>query len=70
MSTEVLDPMETTEFKADHAIRNLFMAVSDLDELRRSNACRAHLIDTASLINIERERDRLSRILDDLGGVS
>jgi hypothetical protein len=59
--------METTEFKVDHAIRNLFMAVSDLDDLRKSNACREQLIDTAALINIERERDRLSRILDDLG---
>lgn len=70
MSAAVIDPMKTTEFKADHAIRNLFMAVSDLDDLRRSNACRAHLIDTSALINIERERDRLSRILDDLGDVS
>lgn len=69
MSAEVLDPMETTEFKADHAIRNLFMAVSDLDDLRKSNACAGLLADEVRF-NIERDRDRLSRILDDLGGVS
>lgn len=70
MSTEVLDPMETTEFKADHAIHNLCSAVGDIDGLRRSNEARQSLQDAMAIADIELCRDRLSRILDDLGGAS
>lgn len=62
------DPMETTEFRVDHAIHNLCSAVGDLDDLRRSNEARRELQDEMSLADIELCRDRLSRILDDVGG--
>lgn len=64
-----LDPMDTVEFRADHAIRNLFLAVSEIDDLRRSNEARGSLMAERSRSDLELSRDRLSRILDDLGGV-
>lgn len=64
----IADPMGTTEFRAGHAIHNLCSAVAELDDLRRSNEARRELQDTTSLADIELCRDRLSRILDDIGG--
>lgn len=64
----VADPMDTVEFRADHAIRNLCLAVSEIDDLRRSNEARGSLMHDMSRNDIELSRDRLSRILDDLGG--
>ena len=66
MST-VADPMDTTEFRVGHAIHNLCSAIADLDDLRKSNEARCELQDTTSLSDIELCRDRLSRILDDVG---
>lgn len=70
MSTAIFDPMDSTEFKADHAIHNLCSVVADIDSLRRSNDARRSLQDAMAITDIELCRDRLSRILDDLGGVS
>jgi hypothetical protein len=64
----IADPMDTTEFRIGHTIRNLCSAVTDLDDLRRSNEARRDLQDATSLSDIELCRDRLSRILDDVGG--
>jgi hypothetical protein len=63
----IVDPMETTEFRVGHAIRNLCSAIADIDDLRRSNEARRELQDTTSLADIELCRDRLSRILDNVG---
>lgn len=63
----IADPMDTTEFHVEHAIHNLCSAVADLDDLRRSNAARRDLQDAGNMADIELCRDRLSRILDDIG---
>ena len=67
---ETLNPMETSEFKADHAVHNLCSAVGDIDALRRSNEARRLLQDAMTNADIELCRDRLSRILDDIGGMA
>jgi len=64
---EIIDPMATTEFVVDHALHNLCEAVSDIDALRRSNDARVLLMDSMSVSDIELCRDRLSRIIDDIG---
>ena len=64
----IADPMETTEFRVGHAIQNLCSAIIDIDDLRRSNEARIQIQDAATLLDIELCRDRLSRILDDVGG--
>lgn len=61
------NPIDTTEFRVGHSIHNLCSAIADLDDLRRSNEARRELQDTTSLADIELCRDRLSRILDDIG---
>lgn len=63
----IADPMDTTEFRVGHAIHNLCSAVADLDDLRRSNGARRDLQDAGNVADIELCRDRLSRILDDIG---
>lgn len=62
------DPMETTEFRVEHTINNLYASVRDLNDLRRSNEGRREIQNGSSLIDIEVCRDQLSRILDDVGG--
>lgn len=63
----IADPMDTTEFQVEHAIHNLCSAVADLDDLRQSNAARRDLQGAGNMADIELCRDRLSRILDDIG---
>lgn len=70
MNVMSVDPMETVEFKADHAVHNLCSAVGEIDAIRRSNEARRLLQDGMAIADIELCRDRLSRIIDDLGGVS
>ena len=62
------DIMDTIGFRVGHAIHNLFSAIDEIDNLRRSNEARAELQVEASCFDIEVCRDRLSRILDDVGG--
>lgn len=69
MRTDVIEPMDTTEFQAEHAIANVMMAVQDLDQLRRSNEARGVLLHERSRQDLELSRDRLSLILDDLRGM-
>lgn len=64
----VSDPMDTTEFKVGHLIRNLCVTVWDLDDLRRSNEGRRELQNQPNLIDIELCRDQLSKLVDDMGG--
>lgn len=66
MST--VDPIDTVEFRVDHAINNLCSVVAEIDHLRRSNEARGSLMDASASADIELCRDRLSRILDDIGG--
>ena len=62
------DPMMTTEFAIEQGMRELFACAELLDEMRRNNEARQSIIANAS--DIELVRDRLSRILDDVGGKS
>ena len=62
------DPMDTTEFKVDHLIRNLCSAVWDLNDLRRSNEGRIELQSDANLMDVELCRDQLSKLIYDMGG--
>ena len=64
----IADPMDTTEFKVGHLIRNLCVTVWDLDDLRRSNEGRRELENQLNLIDIELCRDQLSKLVDDMGG--
>lgn len=69
MRTEVIDPMDTAEFHAEHAINNLVDAAREIDIMRRSNEARRVLQSGQSMSDLELTRDRLSRILDDLRGL-
>lgn len=69
MRTEVIDPMNTAEFHAEHAINNLVDAAREIDIMRRSNEARPVLQADKSMSDLELTRDRLSRILDDLRGL-
>jgi hypothetical protein len=60
------DPMDTIEFAVESRMVGLMSATKFLDEKRRDNEGRKSIISCAS--DIELVRDRLSRILDDVGG--
>lgn len=62
----IFDPMDSTEFRVDHVMYNLHSTICDLEALRRSNDARRFLQEETA--DIEVCRDRLSRILDDVGG--
>ena len=62
----IADPMDTIEVAVEMRMVGLMSATQFLDEKRRDNAARQSIIDNAS--DIELVRDRLSRILDDVGG--
>ena len=65
MST-VADPMDSIEFAIETRVVSLVSLAEFLDDNRRDNTLRQSIIDNAS--EIELARDRLSRILDDVGG--
>ena len=65
MST-VADPMDSIEFAIETRVVSLVSLAEFLDDNRRDNTLRQSIIDNAS--DIELARDRLSRILDDVGG--
>lgn len=60
------DPMESIEVAIEMRMVGLMSATQFLDEKRRDNAARQSII--ANALDIELVRDRLSRILDDVGG--
>lgn len=60
------DPMESVEVAIEMRMVGLMSATQFLDEKRRDNEARQSIIANAS--DIELVRDRLSRILDDVGG--
>lgn len=60
------DPMESIEFAVETRVVSLVSLAEFLDEKRRDNTLRQSIIDNAS--DIEMARDRLSRVLDDVGG--
>lgn len=62
------DPMESIEFAVETRVVSLVSLAEFLDEKRRDNTLRQSIIDNAR--DIETARDRLSRILDDVGGKS
>ena len=62
----IADPMDSIEVAVEMRMVGLMSATQFLDEKRRDNAARQSIIDNAS--DIELVRDRLSRILDDVGG--
>ena len=62
----IADPMESVEVAVEMRLVGLMSATQFLDQMRRDNAARQSIIDNAS--DIELVRDRLSRILDDVGG--
>lgn len=64
------NPMETKEFEVEHSLRNLMNSVTDLDQLRLSNEGRGILVHPECVGDLELSRDRLSRILDDVRGLS
>lgn len=64
----IADPMDTIEFAVETRVVSLVSLAEFLDEKRRDNTLRQSIIDNAS--DIETARDRLSRVLDDVGGKS
>ena len=62
----VADPFDSIEVAIEMRLVGLMSATQFLDEKRRDNAARQSIIANAS--DIELVRDRLSRILDDVGG--
>jgi len=60
------DLMETTEFAVETRIREMYSSIDFLNSRRRDNTARKSIIDNAAFIEVA--RDRLSRILDDVGG--
>lgn len=66
MIEEMGDPMVTPEFAIEQGMRELFACTEFLDKMRRDNEARQSII--ANVSDIELVRDRLSRILDDVGG--
>lgn len=62
----ISDRVNTTEVAIDMTIHELISATNFLNEKRLINSARRFIIANAS--DIELVRDRLSRILDDVGG--
>lgn len=62
----IADPMESIEFAVETRVTSLMSLAEFLDEKRRDNTLRQSIIDNSGFIEIA--RDRLSRILDDVGG--
>lgn len=62
----MIDPMETIEFAIETRVVSLVSLAEYLDDKRRDNTLRQSIIENAG--DIEMARDRLSRILDDVGG--
>lgn len=67
---EPSDPMESKEYEVEQTLRNLMESVKDLDLLRVSNEGRGILAHPECVFDLELSRDKLSRILDDVRGVS
>ena len=64
----IFDPMDTTEFAVETRVSSLVSLAEYLDEKRRDNTLRQSII--ANARDIETARDRLSHVLDDVGGKS
>jgi hypothetical protein len=62
----MFEPMESYEFAVETRVVSLVSLAEFLDVNRRDNTLRQSIIDNAS--HIEAARDRLSRVLDDVGG--
>lgn len=62
----IIDHMDTIEFAVETRVASLASLAEFLDEKRRDNTLRQSIIANAS--EIEMARDRLSRVLDDVGG--
>ena len=63
----IADPMETTEFRVEHTINNLYASVRDLNDLRRSNEGRREIQNWSIMIDIEVCQDKLYLIFYDVG---
>lgn len=70
MRNVVIDPMDTTEFRVEHALNNLMDAAREINDLRRSNEARSILMRSRSREDLEMTRDQLSRVLDDIRSLS
>lgn len=66
MSTELLDLPDTIEVAVEMELRGLMVATDEIDKYRRSNEGRQVVM--ANFADLELTRDKLSRILDDVGG--
>lgn len=64
--TTIFEPMESFEFAVETRVVSLVSLAEFLDVNRRDNTLRQSIIDNAG--EIEAARDRLSRVLDDVGG--
>lgn len=62
----IADPIDSIEFAVETRVVSLVSLAEYLDEKRRDNTLRQSIIDNAG--DIETARDRLSRVLDDVGG--
>lgn len=62
----IANPMDSIEFAIETRVVSLVSLAEFLDEKRRDNTLRQSIIDNAG--EIEAARDRLSRVLDDVGG--
>lgn len=65
---ETDDPANSMEVAVDQRLVGLFSATKFLDEKRKDRNARLYIIENAS--DLELVRDKLSRILDDVRGVS
>lgn len=68
MRTNLDDPSDSMEVAVDQRLIGLFSATKFLDEKRKEPDARHYI--SENLDDIELVRDRLSRILDDVRGVS
>lgn len=62
----VADPMDSIEFAIETRVVSLVSLAEYLDENCRNNTLRQSIINNAG--DIEVARDRLSRVLDNVGG--
>lgn len=62
----IFEPMESFEFAVETRVVSLVSLAEFLDVNRSDNTLRQSIIDNAG--EIEAARDRLSRVLDDVGG--
>lgn len=68
MSIADVNPMDTTEYRVEHALHSLMQTVQEIDKLRTRNEARGVLLRSVNVSDLELSRDRLSRILEDVGG--